>query len=186
MRRIEWLQVSVLALAFALPGCGSEAPEGPVGVAAPPPGGFVGAWETKGTTTDIARGDTRTLEGMVVITEKDGVFSVTSELRTQFPTEGGPVMAEVIGTGRGERDGNLLGGTAETQLVLGGVPGVAPGFAFIPRNVGPRITSTWTGHFRRDGTLVVELENVAAEGEQYSPTRTTLYGTRAAGPTGGS
>ena len=58
------------------------------------------------------------------------------------------------------------------------------GFAFIPRTVGPRIASTWNAHFRKDGVLVVMLENAPAPGEEYSPTRTTLYGTRIA-ETGG-
>ena len=52
--------------------------------------------------------------------------------------------------------------------------------------MGARLVSTWTAKFREDGTLVVELENQAAEGEEnYQPTRTTLFGTRIEQPGAG-
>ncbi len=171
-------------LAFGPVGCGTGGDDAPSVDAAPPPaGGFAGMWEVKGLTEDVARGDTRSIEGTVVISEKDGLYTAKSELETQYPSEGGAIDTDVIGTGSGTRKGNVLGGTAETQLVIGTVPGVQTEFAFVPRTVGPRIQSTWDAHFRRDGTLVVQLENVPLPGEEYSPTRTTLYGTRAeAGP----
>ena len=183
MSRVPTLLVSalvLLGLSFGLAGCNDVAPTaGSVEAAPPPAGGFAGSWEVKGTTEDLTRGDTRTIVGRVIMTEKDGVYSAHSELSTEFPSRGGPVDAEVLGNATGTREGNTLSGTAETQLVIQTVPGVNTDFAFIPRSGGPRLESTWTAHFRRDGTLVVELRNVGAEGEDYSPTRTTLYGTRA-------
>jgi hypothetical protein len=58
------------------------------------------------------------------------------------------------------------------------VPGVDTGFAFIPRQVGPRLVSTWVARLETDGTLLIELTNQGAMGETYSPTKTTLRGKR--------
>jgi hypothetical protein len=139
---------------------------------------FSGTYRVKGLTTDVTRGDTRRIEGIIVLTEKGGRYSTKAELETKYPSEGGPVDAQVIGTGGGERSGEVLSGTAETQLVMSTVPGVDTGFAWVPRAVGPRLVSTWQARFRRDGTLLVEIRNEPAEGEDYLPTTTTLYGTR--------
>ena len=151
---------------------------GSVEAAPPPAGGFVGAWEVKGLTEDLRRGDSRRIEGKLVLNESGGLYSGKSELETQFPSEGGPVDAHVLGTATGRRDGDVLKGDAETQLVVATVPGVHTDFAFVPRQVGTRIESTWTARFRQDGTLIIELENRPAQGEEYAPTRTTLYGKR--------
>jgi len=139
---------------------------------------FSGSYRVRGLTTDVARGDTRRIQGIVVLTEKGGVYSTSAELVTKYPSAGGPVAAQVIGCGSGERSGETLSGTTHTQLVMSTVPGVDTGFAWVPRTVGPRLVSTWTARFRRDGTLVVEIRNEPAEGVEYSPTTTTLYGTR--------
>ena len=139
---------------------------------------FSGSYRVRGRTTDVVRGDTRRIQGIVVLTEKDGVYSSNSELETKFPSAGGPVDAQVIGTGSGARSGDALSGVTQTQLVMSTVPGVDTGFAWVPRTVGPRLVSTWKAHFRRDGTLLVEIQNQPAEGVEYSPTTTTLYGTR--------
>jgi len=139
---------------------------------------FVGSYRVRGLTTDEARGDSRRIQGIVVISEKEGVYSTNAELETKYPSEGGPVDAQVIGTGTAERSRDTLRGTSETQLVMSTVPGVDTGFAWVPRTVGPRLVSTWKGHFRHDGTLVVEIRNEPAEGVEYAPTTTTLYGSR--------
>jgi hypothetical protein len=144
----------------------------------PAPDPFPGTYRVKGRTVDQHTGDTRVIEGIVVLSEEDGVYTGTSELETQYPSEGGPMDAHVLGRATGRRDGAELSGTAETQLVMGTVPGVHAEFAFVPRVVGPRLVSTWTAHFRGDGTLVIELRNEGREGEEYSPTRTELFGTR--------
>lgn len=141
---------------------------------------FPGTYRVKGRTVDLRTGDTRVIEGIVVLGEDDGVYTGSSELETQYPSEGGPMDAHVLGQATGRREGEGLAGTAETQLVMGTVPGVHTDFAFVPRVVGPRLVSTWTARFRGDGTLVIELHNEGSEGEQYSPTRTELYGTRVA------
>jgi len=143
---------------------------------------FSGSYRVRGLTTDVLHGDTRRIQGIVVLTEKDGVYSTNSELETKYPSAGGPVDAQVIGTGSGGRSGDTLTGTTQTQLVMSTVPGVDTGFAWVPRTVGPRLVSTWKAHFRRDGTLVVEIQNDPAEGVEYSPTTTTLYGTRIEDP----
>jgi hypothetical protein len=143
---------------------------------------FSGSFRVRGLTTDVVRGDTRRIQGIVVLTERDGVYSTNSDLETKYPSAGGPVDAQVIGTGSGTRSGDELNGITQTQLVMSTVPGVDTGFAWVPRTVGPRLVSTWKAHFRHDGTLVVEIQNEPAEGVEYSPTTTTLYGTRIEDP----
>ena len=172
-----WMLATPLLL-----GCGGEketagAKRAP-GVAALGPDPFSGTYRVKGLTTDEVRGDSRRIEGIIVLEEKEGVYSTTAELQTKYPSAGGPVDADVIGTGDGTRSGDTLEGTTQTQLVMSTVPGVDTGFAWVPRTVGPRLESTWTARFRPDGTLVVEIQNEPAEGVDYSPTTTTLYGTR--------
>ena len=138
---------------------------------------FSGRYDVKGTTVDMKTGDTRLIAGTVVMRAEDGGYSTSADLATKFPTEGGAVHADVIGSGHGRVEGGVLSGTAETQLVIQTVPGVDPQFAFIPRVVGPRIVSTWSARWVNE-VLVVELVNQPAEGEDYVPTKTTLRGKR--------
>lgn len=179
---VLFLVAAWMPSAAVVVGCGSEgepadrAPAAEVGSRAADP--FSGTYRVRGLTTDVTRGDTRRIEGIIVLTEKDGVYSTNVELETKYPSAGGPVDAQVIGTGAAERSGQVLSGTAETQLVMSTVPGVDTEFAWVPRTVGPRLVSTWKARFRQDGTLVVEIRNQPAEGEDYLPTTTTLYGTR--------
>jgi hypothetical protein len=178
---VLFLVAAWIPFSAALLGCGSErepgdrAPEAEIASAADP---FSGSYRVKGLTTDVTRGDTRRIEGIIVLTEKGGAYTTKADLETKYPSAGGPVDAQVIGTGVGERSGAELSGTSETQLVMSTVPGVDTGFAWVPRDVGPRLISTWKAHFRRDGTLVVDIRNQGAEGEDYPPTTTILYGTR--------
>ena len=183
---VLFLAAAWIASAPLLAGCGgdgestgSDRPGASKAVAFPPGSDpFSGSYRVRGLTTDAVHGDTRRIQGIVVLTEKEGVYSTSSELETKYPSAGGPVDAQVIGTGSGERSGDALNGITQTQLVMSTVPGVDTGFAWVPRTVGPRLVSTWKAHFRRDGTLVVEIQNQPAEGVEYSPTSTTLYGTR--------
>jgi hypothetical protein len=139
---------------------------------------FSGTYDVRGTTVDSRSGDTRRIEGHVVLTRKNGHYAAAAELETDFPTHGGALRTDVIGTGDGRASGSGLAGSASTQLVIQTVPGVDTAFAFIPRQVGPRVVSTWVAHLEADGTLVVELKNRGAEGETYAPTTTTLRGKR--------
>jgi hypothetical protein len=138
---------------------------------------FSGTWDVQGMTTDVKSGDTRRIEGHVVLTRKGDRWAAASELVTKFPTMGGPVHTQVIGTGVGHRDGKGLAGEAHTQLVIQTVPGVDTDFAFIPRQVGPRLVSKWTARFE-GGVLFVELSNQPEAGEDYAPTKTVLRGKR--------
>ena len=139
---------------------------------------FSGTYDVRGTTVDSKSGDTRRIEGHLVLTRKNGHYVAAAELETDFPTHGGAMRTDVIGTGDGKPSGLGLAGTASTQLVIQTVPGVDTAFAFIPRQVGPRVVSTWVAHLEANGTLVVELTNHGAEGEAYAPTTTTLRGKR--------
>jgi hypothetical protein len=152
----------------------------PLAQAADPasPDPFSGTYDVLGTTVDTKSGDTRRLDGHIVLTRKNGHYAASAELETDFPTHGGAMRTDVIGTGEGKPSGKGLAGTASTQLVIQTVPGVDTNFAFIPRQVGPRLVSTWVAHLEADGTLLVELTNHGAKGEVYSPTKTTLRGKR--------
>jgi hypothetical protein len=164
--RILWPLALLLA---AAPGAAADDP-------------FSGTYAVKGMTTDVRSGDTRRIDGHIVLTLKGEVYRAASELTTDFPTPGGAVHADVIGTGEGKREGDMLKGTAHTQVVMQTAPGVDPNFAFIPRQVGPRIRSSWTARLEKDGTIVVELSNKPEKGEQYRETTTKLRGTRVAMP----
>ena len=163
---------SLLTLLAAAP-AHSEAPHGDP---------YSGTYDVRGTTTDLASGDVRRIEGHVVLTRRGDGWAASAELETDYPTLGGPVRTDVIGKGEGRRGNGVLTGTAQTQLVVQTAPGVDTRFAYVPREVGPRIASKWTARFDRDGTLLVELSNEPEPGETYSPTRTTLRGTRVAMP----
>lgn len=165
--------VSALVLAlFAISAAAGRAAD----PAAPDP--YSGTYDVLGTTVDTRSGDTRRIEGHIVLTRKNGHYAAAAELETDFPTHGGAMRTDVIGTGQGRPGGRGLAGTADTQLVIQTVPGIDTDFAFIPRQVGPRLVSTWTAQLEADGTLLVELTNQGAKGEAYSPTRTTLRGKR--------
>jgi len=168
-RRPAWLLAGALLLPLA--GAGQQSPS-----AGDDP--WSGTYDVTGLTVDQKSGDTRRIEGHVVLTRKGDKWAASSELATEYPSHGGPVHTDVIGQGDGVAKGDGLAGTAHTQLVIQTVPGVDTNFAYIPRVVGPRLVSNWTARLEKDGTLVVELSNVGEEGEEYTPTKTTLRGRR--------
>ena len=168
LRMISSLALVLVAIA-AQPARGGDAAA---------PDRYSGTYDVLGTTVDAKSGDTRRIEGHIVLTRKNGHYAAAAQLETDFPTHGGAMRTDVIGTGDGKPSGKGLAGSASTQLVIQTVPGVDTGFAFIPRQVGPRLVSTWIAHLEADGTLLVELTNHGAQGESYSPTKTTLRGKR--------
>jgi len=153
-----------------------------VGEAADADDPFSGTYEVKGMTTDLKSGDTRRIEGYVVLTKQADHWNAKADLSTDFPTQAGAVHTDVIGNGEGTRAGDGLDGTAHTQLIIGLVPGVDAGFGMVPRQVGPRIVSKWNARREKDGSLAIELANSPEKGERYSPTKTTLRGTRVERP----
>lgn len=170
-------------LPLLLAGCGAETepPARPPVATAVSEDPFSGLYRVEGRTVDEATGESRAIAGTMVLREVGGEYLASSELHTRYPRpEGGEVEAAVIGTGRGRLREGALAGTAETQLVLGTLPGVDTGFAFVPRDVGPRIVSQWRAELARDGSLRIELRNAGGEGERYRPTRTTLRAERVA------
>ena len=133
-------------------------------------------YRVEGITTVEGTGIEREITGTVILAQEGTRYTSTFSLATSFPTETGPIQADVIGKGEGRVDGTSLQGTAETQIVMAAIPGIDSGFAFVPRYVGPRIVSTAKGQRQEDGTLLIEIESNPAEGEDYLPTRTTLRG----------
>jgi hypothetical protein len=180
-RPAAWLLVGALLV----PAAGVEPrPALAEDAAAPAEDPWSGTYDVSGLTVDERTGDTRVIRGHVVLTRKGEGWVAAAELETEFPSHGGPVRTDVIGRGDAAAKGDTLVGTAHTQLVIQTVPGVDTQFAFIPRTVGPKLVSDWTARLERGGMLVVELVNRGEEGEEYSPTRTTLKGRRVAMPSG--
>jgi hypothetical protein len=117
----------------------------------------------------------------VILKQKGDTYTASFKLDTTFPGAEDPVQADVIGNGEGTIDGRTLRGTTKTQLVVSTVPGVDTDFAFVPRIVGARIVSTAVTEIAPDGSVVIELANQPAEGEEdYLPTQTRLTGHRVA------
>lgn len=144
----------------------------------PPPVEISGQFEVSGVTIEKQSGAQRPIAGKVVVVQEGDRYTARFELSTPYGGSGA-AAAKVIGSGEGRVAGHTLRGRAETQLVLGQVPGVDVGFAFVPRQVGPRIVSTSVAEFFPDGSIRIELQNrPASEEEDYAPTETTLVGYR--------
>lgn len=180
---------TLLALSFAtgMTGCGQEPSEGPrAATSLPTPTKEVetlpisGIYDVSGSTVALAGGDPRQIAGTVILREEGDRYTASFTLDTTFPGVAEPLAADVIGNGEGSVSGRTLTGSTKTQLVVATVPGVDPDFAFIPRIVGARIVSSSVTEIAPDGTVVIELENRPAPGEDYQPTRTRLTGTRVA------
>jgi hypothetical protein len=174
----------LLGLVLFLPGCGAETDVGEEAAALP----IGGMYEVTGLTVATESGRKREIAGTLILAEDGDSYTATFNLNTTYPGADQALPAEVIGKGEGKIHGRTLKGTAETQLVMATVPGIDPGFAYIPRMVSTRIASTTTATITPDGTVSIEIENEPAPGADYSPTRTTLRGARvsAAGLGGGA
>jgi hypothetical protein len=160
--------------------CGGEAPESPDVAAAVGPKPISGLYEVSGVTRPLeGLGEERRITGTVILKQDGAFYTATFKLDTTFPGVEDPVQADVIGNGEGTIDRRTLTGTTNTQLVVSTVPGVDTDFAYVPRIVGARLVSTAVTVIQPDGSLVIELENQPAEGEEdYLPTRTRLTGRR--------
>lgn len=139
---------------------------------------ITGRYQLSGVTTTPGSDQKRKIAGIMMIEQQGDHYTASFEFKTNFPGEGRPVDADVIGVGEGRLDGNQLIGTAHTQIVVSSVPGVDTGFAFIPRRVSTRIVSKSTGEIGADGSLSLEIESRADEGENYQSTRTRMRGKR--------
>ena len=167
----------VAGLAFAACGGSQDADDGP---SVP----IAGMYAVTGETITKATGDKRAISGKIIIAEEEegGSYTATFHLTTTYPGAEEALPAEVIGKGEGTIEGRTLEGTAETQLVMATVPGVDPGFSFMPRMVSTRLVSRSSATVAADGSVQIEIDNRAAPGEEdYVPTRTTLSGIRVSG-----
>ncbi len=166
--------VILLLAAWAPLGCGPDRNEAGMEIIA-----VAGSYEVTGTTVEEGGGNERRIAGTIILAEEGSHYTATFNLNTQFPTSDGLVPVDVIGVGEGIIAGNALEGTARTQIVMSSLPGVDTRFAYAPRFVGRRIESESTAQLKEDGSITVEIRNRPSEGEQYTPTRTTLHGVRA-------
>lgn len=136
-----------------------------------------GTYEVTGVTVNESTGEQRPIHGHLVLRVTGDRYTSRSDLQTLYP--GSPaVAAKVVGTGEGTVRGGELTGTAESRLSVSAVKGVDVGFAFVPREVSPKILSRATAKFFSDGSIRVEITNEPAPGEDYEPTKTTLVGYR--------
>lgn len=175
---VRWM-IGLCAASLLVLACGSgESTEEPESVAPEEMSPIAGMYEVSGVTVDKESGRKREISGKVILADDGDDYTATFNLSTTFPGGGDPIAAEVIGKGDGQISGRTLNGKAETQLVVATVPGVDPGFAFIPRTVSTRIVSTSVATVAADGSVQIEIESEPAPGEEYRPTRTTLRGRR--------
>ena len=165
---------STLLLSFACGGAEEGAAPEPAVQGVP----ISGMYNVTGVTTETASGHQRKLSGTIILAEEGTRYTATFNLATTYPGGEQSLPAEVIGSGEGTIEGRTLTGTSHTQLVVATVPGVDPGFAFIPRMVSTRIVSTSVTKIAPDGSVEIELSNAPEGDEDYSPTRTVLTGKR--------
>jgi hypothetical protein len=148
----------------------------PVAAADPTPP-TSGVYEMTGVTVDSTTGLKRPIQGTIVVRVDGERYTTNFEFSTLYPGSDA-TAARVTGTGEGKVEGSRLVGEAHLQLTVTSAPGVDVGFAYVPREVSPRVRSSSTASFFADGTVRAEIENVAEEGSDYSPTRTTMTGSR--------
>jgi hypothetical protein len=181
----------IAALAFA--GCepssrtdvqaSTTTPGNAANVATPPaaPPNVAGTYRVSGTTAEKGSDSSRKIDGTIVLTQNGDTYRASFQLATLYPGAEGDHQAVVIGKGEGKVQGKELLGTAHTQVVVAAIPGVDTNFAFAPRATTTRIESSSKATLRPDGTLVIEIENLPAKGEQsYRPSHTRLTGERIA------
>lgn len=167
---------TALLVCFAAACEQSAEPPSPEAAAAPLE--ISGRYELSGVTTTPGSDQERKISGIMLIKQEGDQYTASFEFKTSFAGEGSPIDADVIGVGEGQVKENFLMGTAHTQIVVSSVPGVDTGFAFIPRMVSTRIVSTSIGEFGPGGTLSLEIQSQADEGEIYLSTRTKMRGKR--------
>jgi hypothetical protein len=166
----------LIGIIFLVSACGSgDGGEAEEAMEAVP---IAGMYEVTGVTVVRESGHKREIAGTVILAADRGTYTATFNLNTTYPGADQALPAEVIGKGEGTIEGRTLRGRAETQLVMATVPGIDPGFAFVPRMVSARIASNTTATVAVDGTVSIEIENEPAQGSEYAPTRTTLHGSR--------
>jgi hypothetical protein len=140
-----------------------------------------GRYDVSGVTMTLGTQQERRIEGSVMLSFDADRYVTTFDLSTTLPGSEADVPADVIGKGEGIIDGEVLTGTTRMQIVASTVPGVDPGFAFVPRAVSTRIVSDTTARIAPDGTLTIDIRSRAAEGFEYAATVTTLTGARVSG-----
>jgi hypothetical protein len=139
---------------------------------------IAGLYEVAGTTIDTTTGRKRDISGTVVLADRGDSYAASFHLDTIWEGQDGILPAAVIGQGSGTIEGRILRGSAETQLVISTIPGIDPGFAYIPRTTTTRLVSNSVTTISDDGSVLILIENSGAAGEIYTPTRTTLHGSR--------
>jgi len=137
-----------------------------------------GSWRVRGLTTEVDSGESRDIEGTLILAQQGNEYTASFHLTTNLPTPDGFMPADVVGNGSGTIEGRQFEGSAKTQLIMGLVPGEAGRFPFAPRSYGPRLLSRSKGEVRANGTLTFVSENTGLEGETYAATRTRLTGKR--------
>lgn len=137
-----------------------------------------GRYDVEGVTVEVGSGSRREISGTIILLQQGDRYTATFDLATLFPTQQGGLQADVIGQGSGSVEGRTLTGEAQTQVVISSVPGVDPGFAFVPRTTTTRIVSHSVTTISPEGRVEVRIESDPAPGETYARTRTTLAGAK--------
>jgi hypothetical protein len=169
-----------LAVAWA---CGEGPAPGSSSAPAPPAPALpiAGRYQVEGFTVNAGTGDNkRKISGSIVLalSEDGAAYTAAFDLETTAPGLADDHKIDVIGKGEGTIEGRTLRGSNTTQIVASMVPGIDPGFAFIPRQTSTRIVSQSVAEVGPDGSVKVTIDSEGAPGENYTPTRSTLRGMR--------
>jgi len=161
-------------------GCGGEDRPNEAGTTATPD--FGGVYRVTGMTTETTSGTERQIKGIVVMKQDGAGYTATYDMRTGFQStgegEGESISVDLIGSGSGVRDGDVLRGTAHTQMVRAAIPGVDAKFPFLPREIGPRIVSTTETRMLPGNVIEVAIETHADDDQTYASTTTIVRGER--------
>jgi hypothetical protein len=173
--RRSWALGALASLALA---CGSGDAPDPGIDAEVPATPLSGSYRVSGSTVDQVTGAERSVSGTVIVIAEGDTYTSSFDLSTTLHADGAPQRAELVGRGDGRIEGRKLTGTAQTQLIVALVPGVDAGFGLLPRMATTRIINRSDALIAPDGSVTIEIASEPAEGEEYTPTRTTLRGRR--------
>jgi hypothetical protein len=171
------LSAALLTALFWIVACGGEDTPTPVAESAPGQP-IAGMYQVTGVTVEVQGGQKREISGTVILAVDGSNYTSTFDLDTAFQTPEGVLSADVIGNGSGTVEGRILEGDAHTQVIISTVPGIDPGFAFVPRTTTTRIVSKSLTTIANDGSVEIEIKSSGDEGDTYAPTRTVLRGAR--------
>ncbi len=139
-----------------------------------------GRFDLRGWTTLSQSGERRAIAGNVIFDQRGADYTATYQLGTRITTDDGPRRASVVGRGSGHITGNVIEGSAETQLIFSSAPGIDVTVPYVPKRFGPIITQLVQGTVDESGELELRIEYRPVEGGPPEASSTVLRGRRVA------